>query len=146
MSMSVCTIIRHYAMFSLKSACLHPIFAATSLLLSGVMGTRFMRTGKFMPAGLVAGLRSDCEEIKISQLIFDNDLLSLCCMNLITFPSFQYCTSCSHVLPADEKVTLYVFLNKSGSCSREQADVCKSSFVVTVLVLIFLFCTYYKFT
>lgn len=88
MSTSVCTIIRHYAMFSLKSACLHPIFAATSLLLSGVMGTRFMRTGKFMPAGLVAGLRSDCEEIEISQLIFDNDLLSLCCMNLITYFSF----------------------------------------------------------
>ncbi|XP_074636631.1 transmembrane protein 14C-like [Acropora palmata] len=32
------------------------VMLTTSLLLSGVMGTRFMRTGKFMPAGLVAGL------------------------------------------------------------------------------------------
>lgn len=38
-------------------------------MLSGVMGTRFMRTGKFMPAGLVAGLRSDFEEIKILDYI-----------------------------------------------------------------------------
>jgi len=33
------------------------IFAVTSLVLSGVMGSRFAKTGKFMPAGLVATLR-----------------------------------------------------------------------------------------
>ena len=32
-------------------------FAATSAILTGVMGYRFMNTGKFMPAGLVAALR-----------------------------------------------------------------------------------------
>ncbi|KJE93584.1 hypothetical protein CAOG_04349 [Capsaspora owczarzaki ATCC 30864] len=34
----------------------HQIAAGASLLLAGTMGTRALRTGKFMPAGLVAGI------------------------------------------------------------------------------------------
>lgn len=114
MSMSMCTIIRHYAMFSLKK-CLF-----TSNLCSNII------------------IAVWCDGDKVHE-----DRKVYACW---TCSWFKYCTSCSHVLPADEKVTLHVFVNKSGSCSREQPDVCKSSFVVTVLVLIFLLCTYYKFT
>ncbi|PJF37722.1 MAG: hypothetical protein CUN55_20635 [Phototrophicales bacterium] len=46
---------------SVCCACLrqyHSLFlAVASLILTGVMGMRFMNSGKFMPAGLVAALR-----------------------------------------------------------------------------------------
>lgn len=41
----------------LKYRCSYYLLKVTSGLLAGVMGYRFFNTGKFMPAGLVFGLR-----------------------------------------------------------------------------------------
>lgn len=41
------------------SRCSFPLFAVASGLLSVVMGTRYKKSGKLMPAGIICGLRSE---------------------------------------------------------------------------------------
>ncbi|XP_022799837.1 transmembrane protein 14C-like [Stylophora pistillata] len=47
------------------------VMLVTSLVLSGVMGSRFARSGKFMPAGLVATL-SVAQAVRMSYRLMQN--------------------------------------------------------------------------
>ena len=83
-----------------------PIISVTSLVLSGVMGSRFARSGKFMPAGLVATLRylKLFAKKKLFFLLDSNFKRKLKYNGELIFFIFQCCSSCAHVLPSDAEL------------------------------------------